>query len=481
MATAVLLIWPFIAMGLFAGLGPARGLIWSCIIGYLFLPEYEAFDLPALPAYGKYTVISLGLILGVLISGNKGGPKPETTDRTIRLIMIALMSGIFLGLAGTIMNNTDAVVRAGRFQQGHSIRDLISLGSELLIMLTPFFLARRWLADPKEQAHLLFAFVALALVYSVLVLFEARMSPQLNRWVYDFFPHSWRQHIRGGGFRPIVFLGHGLSVGFFLFIATLSAFAMVRHTKGQARMLYAMAGVWILLVLILSRNLGATMLAFMFVPLLLVFGRRPLIWVATGCAFIFMLYPVARVSLPSEQFVNVIATISEARAQSFSFRLKHEGKLVERAMEKPVFGWGGWGRARVVDERGRDSSVTDGTWIIQLGKYGWVGYIALFGLIAIPIYCMKRRKTIPYVSIGLGLILAGNLLYSIPNAELNPLSWLMVGTLAGYLQFGRKGASTPDTEMVPASGTTDGLQLVYSRFPARDRNVRASRPYRRSH
>lgn len=477
MATFALLIWPFIAMAIFAGLGPARGLIWACIVGYLFLPEYEAFDLPALPAYGKYTVISLALVLGVLISGNKGDPKPETTDKTIRIVMLLLMSGVFLGLIGTILNNTDALNRAGRFQQGHSIRDLISLGSELLIALAPFFLARRWLADPKEQAHLLFAFVVMALVYSVLVLFEARMSPQLNRWVYDFFPHSWRQHIRGGGFRPIVFLGHGLSVGFFLFIATLSAFAMVRHTTGRARMLYGLAGVWILLVLILSRNLGATMLALMFLPFLFVLGRRPLIWVATGCAFIFMLYPVARVSLPSEQFVNAIAVISPDRAQSFSFRLKHEGALVERAMEKPVFGWGGWGRARVVDERGRDSSVTDGTWIIQLGKYGWVGYIAFFGLIAVPIYYMKRRKTIPYVSIGLGLILAGNLLYSIPNAELNPLSWLMAGTLAGYLQFGARGS--PASGTAPASDPTDGRQVVYSRYPVKSRNVSAM-PYSRN-
>ena len=37
-------------------------------------------------------------------------------------------------------------------------------------------------------------------------------------------------------------------------------------------------------------------------------------------------------------------------------------------MLQPVWGWGGWGRSRVVDEQsGRDTTPTDGMWIIYLG------------------------------------------------------------------------------------------------------------------
>lgn len=478
MAVFALLIWPFIAMAIFAGLGPARGLIWACLVGYLFLPEYEAFDLPALPSYNKYTVISLGLMLGALISANKGGPKPETTDKLVRIVLVTLIAGLFLGIAGTVMDNTAPVIRAGRFQQGHSIRDLISLSAETLIALVPFFLARRWLTDPKHHVDVLFAIVVLALIYSLLVLFEARMSPQLNRWVYDFFPHSWRQHIRGGGFRPIVFLGHGLSVGFFLMAATLAAFALAREASGKNRMIYALAGVWIFLVLVLSRNLGATMLAVLFVPPLLILGRRAMIWVAMAGVLLFMFYPVARASLPTEQFVSAIASVAPDRAQSMSFRLKHEGHLVERAMEKPVFGWGGWGRGRVVDEKGRDQSVTDGAWIIQLGTYGWVGYITYFGLISAPIYCLRRRRDIAPSSIGLAAILSCGLIYCLPNAAISPQVWLAAGALAGFLQFGPRG-TTAAQEEADVSEASNTRQVVYSRFPQKARDT-ANSPFSRN-
>ena len=46
--------------------------------------------------------------------------------------------------------------------------------------------------------------------------------------VYGFFPHSWLQHVRGGGFRPIVFMNHGLVLGIFLSMAVVASAIMVR-------------------------------------------------------------------------------------------------------------------------------------------------------------------------------------------------------------------------------------------------------------
>ena len=37
------------------------------------------------------------------------------------------------------------------------------------------------------------------------------------------------------------------------------------------------------------------------------------------------------------------------------------------ALDRPVFGWGGWGRSRLHDDQGRDVSVTDGLCIISAG------------------------------------------------------------------------------------------------------------------
>ena len=81
------------------------------------------------------------------------------------------------------------------------------------IAIVPFLLGMRVLGTVEAQAEFLRVLVVAACAYALLALFEVRMSPQLSNWVYGFFPHSFAQHIRSGGFRPVVFLPHGLWLG----------------------------------------------------------------------------------------------------------------------------------------------------------------------------------------------------------------------------------------------------------------------------
>jgi hypothetical protein len=48
----------------------------------------------------------------------------------------------------------------------------------------------------------------------------------LHTWVYGYFPHSFAQQLRYGGYRPVVFMGHGLLVALFAAIALISAVVM---------------------------------------------------------------------------------------------------------------------------------------------------------------------------------------------------------------------------------------------------------------
>ena len=67
------------------------------------------------------------------------------------------------------------------------------------------------------------------LVYSLPMLFEIRISPQLHRWVYGYFPNdAFVQQMRGGGFRPVVFFPHGLALALFTAIALLCVFIVMR-------------------------------------------------------------------------------------------------------------------------------------------------------------------------------------------------------------------------------------------------------------
>ena len=476
MPTAVLLIWPLVAMGLFAAIGPVRGLIWATGIGYLFLPEFIAFTLPGFPPYDKRVAITFGLLLGIMVAAGQDKSRPVIEDKTFRITITVLLVLLFAGNLGTILVNDYPLMRSGRFQPALVPRDVVRLSTEILVTLTPFLLARRWLSDPKFHTELLKALVILGVIYSFLVLFEARMSPQLNRWVYDFFPHSWRQHIRGGGYRPIVFLSHGLSVGFFLFTSAIAAMALSRQPDGKARMIFLMIGIWLLLALIVSRNFGATLMAFMFIPVIVMLGRKWQIRMAVGIALFFMVYPIARTNLPTDSLVATVSSYSAERAESLEFRLKHEDELVARALEKPLFGWGGWGRSRLVDDRGNDISVTDGGWIIQLGKFGWFGYLGYFGLAALPIFFLRRRPEAPFATIGLAMITAGALFYTIPNSEMRPLVWLISGALAGFIQYGPRRSAQDGSDI--EAETSNAHRVRYSRFEPEGRKAAAT-PYSR--
>ncbi len=47
------------------------------------------------------------------------------------------------------------------------------------------------------------------------------MSPQLHYMVYGFYQHDFAQTIRMGGWRPTVFMEHGLMVGMWMSMAAL--------------------------------------------------------------------------------------------------------------------------------------------------------------------------------------------------------------------------------------------------------------------
>ncbi len=78
------------------------------------------------------------------------------------------------------------------------------------------------------------------------------------------------------------------------------------------------------------------------------------------------------------------ANFDEGRAQSLDFRLQNENQLVDKALENPVFGWGGWGRSRIRDAEGKEAAVADGLWIIALGERGFVGLVALGLTLLLP-------------------------------------------------------------------------------------------------
>jgi hypothetical protein len=141
--------------------------------------------------------------------------------------------------------------------------------------------------------------------------------------------------------------------------------------------------------------------------------------------------------------------ISEDRAKSFEVRVQNEERLVAKANQKPWFGWGGWGRNRVYDNwTGQDITVSDGGWIIEYGCWGWFGYLALYGLLAVALlraHAATGKEVTPanLTRAGLALLLAIYIVDSIPNGT--QFSWVFVlaGSIASTAEARRKSLITP--------------------------------------
>ena len=339
---------------------------------------------------------------------------------------------------------------------------MLNVIASSFISIVPFVVAWGWLGDKKYHQSLLRCIAICAIFYSFLALIEMRLSPQLNQWIYGYFPHNFIQHVRGGQFRPLVFLSHGLELAFFLLTAALAALGLARSLDMvEQKLLYIVSGLWILLVLLISPNLGAAILAVVFVPIVIFFPKRIQIVASVIVAVLFLSYPAGRQYMPLEGFVNFISSFSPDRAESFQFRLDNEKQMLTRAFEKPFFGWGGWGRWRVYDENGQDVTTADGIWIIFLGERGLVGFLAYFGIFTLPLFALARSHSklkICPATTTLAVLLACNLLYMIPNSTLSPLGWLISGAIAGHI--GRKTDG-----VVSSPKQVNRREVRYSRFP----------------
>jgi len=277
-AFAALILWPVVVAVLFRKLLFQAALVWSVLAGYLLLPSDRVvgIDLPLLPALDKVLIPSLAAAVMAVLALRRLDKKRRLA-RTLPgesasgpLVLPGWLPSSILGLglfvtliASTFMStftNSDPLVYGDTFIPQMRAFDAFSLILAALVVLLPTMLGRKFLADDAGHRHILVAICAAAVVYSFLMLYEVRMSPQINMMVYGFFPHSWLQHVRGGGFRPIVFMNHGLVLGIFLSMAVVASAIMVRLSTGAARMRFFVAMLFLFAVLVLSKNLGALMI-----------------------------------------------------------------------------------------------------------------------------------------------------------------------------------------------------------------------------
>jgi hypothetical protein len=443
-SAAALILWVPFSIWLFsrqrATLAATHCLVW----GMMWLPERAAFDFPALPPFTKYSIAAMAALLGVYW---KARPRLKAArfGRGYDVLVFIMM----LAEAGTVLTNSDPLhygtwkfidIPAFKAYDGVSaaVRDFAEVG-------IPILLGRALIRNQRDLRDVFSVLAVAGIVYSIPILWETRMSPMLHVNLYGFAPRNdWAQNLRMGGYRATVFMGHGLVVGFFMFICTTAAVAMHKAGKRQilgVRMHYAV--IYLFAILAICKAAAALIYGLLGMLLIRYMNVKNQMRVLMFLALIVVSYPVSRLTnvFPTQALLSAAGTLGPERVESLQFRFDNEDILVIKAVDRWVFGWGGFGRDRVYDvETGKDFVVQDGHWITLFGSHGAVGYICYFLLLLLPIYQATRRMhSIPSrndraLLAGLGFIVVLCAVNMLPNMQLPNLQFFLAAGLGSLIK-----------------------------------------------
>ena len=429
--------WPVVALLLFLVMRPRRAVLATILLSVMFLP-IAGYKLAGLPAYTKMTATALAALLGVALFDTRRllAFRPRWVDLPMAVWCVC-------PLFSSVTN--DLGIHDG----------FTSVFYQTFTWGIPYLLGRIYLTDLLGMYETAVALFIGGLIYTPLCLVEIRLSPQLHTWVYGFHQHSFAQSFRFGGYRPTVFMDHGLMVGFWMSMATLAGFWL--WYSGTMKTMFRVSLLWFLVPLavttLLCKSFGAVVLLLVGIGVLIASRHSANRAFILALALAPVLYMTLRIPgiWSGGDLTELVSSVDRSRAASLQFRLDNEDKLLERAQMRPLFGWGGWGRARVRDPQGRDISVTDGLWIIALGNNGFVGLFALTGTVLVafwglwsrfPARVWKHRYVSPAVAMCVMVLLF--LIDCLFNDMKNPAYTLAGGGLA-CLTMGKVKKPVPAT------------------------------------
>jgi hypothetical protein len=434
-------LWSLVVLGLFVPVSiafffvtsPQRAAVWTALGFELFMPEIASFKFPLTPALSKHSLPYVCILIGCLLRCPAKVTRLPRERWFVLLTFVIVVGGLL-----TWWTNRDLAPRPFGWSTlpGLDFKDGCAMTVAVFITTAlPFYLGYALFRTEGDLRMLLAGFAVGAFIYIPLELWEIRMSPNLHKLVYGFFQDSFEETRRWGGYRPLVFMKHGLALARFSLAATMAAFVFGPRPSSILGIPWR-AGRWILTVmLVLCKSTGAVVFAALSLPLLLKNRPKRTLRVAGVLAAIVLLYPALRLSgwFPTAQIAQISTSVVGAdRTQSMTFRFENEELLLARARERVVFGWGSYGRNFAQFSHWREA-VTDGHWIIVFGMFGVVGFVASFGMLTFPIFLARKNLRAivdpadKRVVAGTGLILAILAVDLLPNGMWGFWPYLLAG------------------------------------------------------
>ncbi len=378
-AQLVMILWLPIVLYLFIRFPAQRAVVISFIVAWMFLPQRAGFSIPSLPDYERMSATCYSILLATFIYDAQRFSTFKFGWIDVPMLIVCLCP-----FASSISNGL------GVYDGISAILDkTVSFG-------VPYFLGRIYLNNLAGLRQLAMGIFIGGLVYIPLCLYEAKFSPQLHMIVYGYHGiRQFGQSIRLGGYRPNIFMQHGLSVGMWMMAASLIGIWLWQ--AGILKKLWHIPITVLLVILIVTFVLVKSTGAYIYLGygILIMVSAK---WFRTAFPLLLLIaivssyiYMGATGNFSGAQADQIVVTAQNLagpdRAQSLEFRLDNEEILGEKARQRMILGWGGWGRNRVYDpDTGEDISVTDSLWIITFGVNGIVGLFSVFGSSLLPAF-----------------------------------------------------------------------------------------------
>ena len=431
--------WIPLILGLFSKLRAHRAVIAGFLLAWMFLPQFS-FPLPGLPDYSKVSAASLGILLATAIFNAKA-------FRTFQFqsVDVPMLAWCVLPIFTSISN-------------GLGLYEGISFALDKIFLWgIPWYIGRIYFNTPDHLRDLALGMFIGGLVYMPFCLFEVAMSPRLHRMLYGFHAHSFGQARRGGGWRPVVFMEHGLMVAMWMTTACLCGLTLLaggglrRMPAAFRNLLWPLWGA-LLVTTFLCKSTGAIFLLLLGTAVF--FGAR---MIKTRLPFFLLLsLPLLYMALrgtgtwTAQNLIDAAGGASSAeRAGSLEYRINNENILVEKALERPWLGWGRYRRSYVRDENGEVVSVPDGLWVLSLGRDGVLGLTAMTATLMLPCLLFLRRfppkewrRSEVAAMVGLPLVMGLFMIDNLFNNMFNPVLLLAGGGMAGLSASAAAGTKT---------------------------------------
>ncbi len=438
-AYLVIFSWPLVTLWLLLRYPLQKAILFAILFAFLLLPAGLEINPPLIPPLNKASITSLSLIFFLVLLRKK-----------FRFFQPGLITKIILGYLMVVIIssglNGSLEITGGKFLAGLSYYDGFSNVVRTIILFIPFFLGRYFFTSLENNVYILKVLVILGLVYIIPIVYELRFSPQLHNDVYGYHASDFIQSLREGSYRASVFIGHGLPLTFWMSMCAIAAMALHKTKKRIGKLPPLMIVCFLVAIIVLSKTWSAYIYVSLGIAFIYWFSPRNQIKVAFILAALIMIYPSSKIMdiFPDEAIIQNLAEYNPQRAKSMVTRYVNEEALLAHALRKPFFGWGGWGRNRIYDTAGKDNSITDGRWIIQLGNFGIFGFVFYYLFLLTPMYfALKTVRQIDdpneriYFAV-LAIFLALCIIDSVPNDSMSALNLLLAGALLGQAELIKK-------------------------------------------